>query len=223
MDFWETVRAQVKKKGTKLEAAAEAAGISSNTLSGWSSKGRLPRADEAASLARVLGTTVEFLVSGEDALVSNAHAHSPSGKEVAFGGDTVPVPIYSQKVAAGKGKEILDSAEVVGKLPFLAKMLRGIDPLKACAVEATGDSMTGIGLFGGDQVVFVPGLVDTEGVYVIRVDDKLLVKRIQFKQDENKVLVISENKSYAVMMFPADSERLELVGKVLGWVHAHPY
>ena len=68
MGFWDTVRAAIKAQDTKIEAVALEAGISLNTFNGWMSKGRLPRLDEAYKISQVLGTTVDYLISGEKSL-----------------------------------------------------------------------------------------------------------------------------------------------------------
>jgi phage repressor protein C with HTH and peptisase S24 domain len=60
-------------------------------------------------------------------------------------------------------------------------------------------------------------------VYVIHLDDTLVVKRLFLDQAKKKIHIMSENPKYPEMVFPANSERVAIAGKVLGWVHAHPY
>jgi len=64
MDFWTRFKAAVRDQRTTQEWVAGKAGISFFTLRGWIAKGRLPDAVEAVAIARVLGTTVEYLVEG---------------------------------------------------------------------------------------------------------------------------------------------------------------
>jgi phage repressor protein C with HTH and peptisase S24 domain len=179
-----------------------------------------PGIERAAEIAKVLGVSVDYLLTG---IKTDPHAHAPNGKEIAFSGDVISVPILNQQVAAGRGKDVLENAEEVGQLPFLAKMLRGFDSKRARALQVKGDSMTGVGLFGGDLVVFVPGLLDDEGIYVVQLDDKLLVKRVFHNQADGTIHIMSENPKYPEIVMKANSERLIIAGKVLGWVHAHPY
>lgn len=219
MDFWDAVRARIREQNTKIESVANDAGISTNTLNGWISKGRLPRVDEATRLAKALGTTVEYLITGNGLKEVPSYAPDPIFSDPGV----MAIPILSQKVAAGRGQELLESAEVVGKLPFLKKMLRGDDPNKARALEVKGDSMTGIQMFDGDLIVFVPGSIRGDGIYVLRVNDSLIVKRVEFDEISQKLRIMSENPRYPDRVESADGQTVEVVGKVYGWVHAHPY
>jgi SOS-response transcriptional repressor LexA len=217
MDFWDSVRAEIKAQNTKIEAVAQVAGISLNTFNGWISKGRLPRLDEALKISKALGTTVEYLVTGEKgrvALLSDCEPEDPN---------VCNVPILNQKVAAGPGQQILDSTQVVGTLPFLKRMLRGANPKDARALEVRGDSMTGVEIFDGDLVVFVPGSIRGDGIYVLRVGDELIVKRVEFDTISKKLRIMSENARYPDRVESADGQAVEVVGKVYGWVHSHPY
>lgn len=42
-------------------------GVPRATISGWKSKGRMPNADQLHSIAKSLGTTVEYLLTGQEA------------------------------------------------------------------------------------------------------------------------------------------------------------
>lgn len=118
---------------------------------------------------------------------------------------------------------MIDNVEIVGELPFLTRMLRGAKPTGAKAIEVRGDSMTGINLFDGDIVIFVPGDIRSDGIYVLRVGDELIVKRVEFDPISRKLRIMSENPRYPDRVESADGQSVEVVGKVYGWVHAHPY
>lgn len=64
MDFWARFKVAVKDQRTTQEWVAHEVGVSFSTLRGWIAKSRLPDAAEAVAIARVLGTTVEYLVEG---------------------------------------------------------------------------------------------------------------------------------------------------------------
>ncbi|MDC7218611.1 MAG: helix-turn-helix transcriptional regulator [Spirochaetales bacterium] len=66
MKFWENVKILIKERNTTQEAVAIECGISFATFRGWVSKGILPKVDQAVSIAKVLNTSVEFLISGID-------------------------------------------------------------------------------------------------------------------------------------------------------------
>lgn len=61
-DFWKRYE-QHKKKDFAVSVAS---GINSSTLSTYKSMERYPRANEAVAIARALGVTVEYLVTGKD-------------------------------------------------------------------------------------------------------------------------------------------------------------
>ena len=83
--------------------------------------------------------------------------------------------------------------------------------------------MTGVNLFDGDLVVFVPGIIRGDGIYVLAVGDELIVKRVEFDLVTKKIRIMSENTRYPDRVESADGQTITVVGKVFGWVHAHPY
>lgn len=217
MDMWERIREEVKAQNTTQAWVAEHAGIPFGTFQRWLAHKTMPNADQALAIAKALNTNVEYLVSGEKgriALLSECEPEDPN---------VCNVPILNQKVAAGPGQQLLDSTQVVGTLPFLKRMLRGANPKDARALEVRGDSMTGVEIFDGDLVVFVPGSIRGDGIYVLRVGDELIVKRVEFDPISKKLRIMSENPRYPDRVESADGQAVEVVGKVYGWVHSHPY
>jgi transcriptional regulator with XRE-family HTH domain len=62
--FWERYKMLVKKDFRIVLKTK----IQQSTLSTWKSKNTFPRADEAYEIAKAIGTTVEYLVSGQDTI-----------------------------------------------------------------------------------------------------------------------------------------------------------
>ena len=232
MDFFERVKEEVRKSATTIEYVVGKAGLKRGSYNTLRRENRLPRANEALIIAKELGTTVEYLLTGDKALEETSHLmvgeqsftyRASDGKEISLDGELVLIPIYSQKVAAGMGQAMIDDIEVVGHLPFLTRMLRGTQPDGARALEVRGDSMTGVNIFDGDMVVFVPGSIRGDGIYVLAVGDELIVKRVEFDPVSRKIRIMSENPRYQDRVESADGQTVRVVGKVYGWVHAHPY
>jgi phage repressor protein C with HTH and peptisase S24 domain len=73
------------------------------------------------------------------------------------------------------------------------------------------------------MVVFVPGSIRGDGIYVLAVGDELIVKRVEFDPVSRKIRIMSENPRYQDRIESADGQTVRVVGKVYGWVHAHPY
>ena len=55
-----------ESKGITAYRIAKDCGFSNVTLSDWKNKGNMPKTDKLVKIARYLGTTVEYLVTGED-------------------------------------------------------------------------------------------------------------------------------------------------------------
>jgi SOS-response transcriptional repressor LexA len=64
MDFAARLEMLIKAKNTSQRAIAEYLGIRRPSISDWKNQGTIPGADTAAKLAAYLGTTVEYLVTG---------------------------------------------------------------------------------------------------------------------------------------------------------------
>jgi len=112
--------------------------------------------------------------------------------------------------AAGAGAEGGD--EAIGQLGFAPGWLRaqGLDPAHLSTIAVRGDSMEPT-LAEGDEI-----LVDTRpatlrsGVHVVRVDDQLLVKRLQ---SERPGTLISDNAVYPPL--ERAPEEIEVIGRVV--------
>jgi len=63
--FYERVKSLVKSKKTTIEYVVGEAGLSLASYNAYRRHENLPRADEALKIAQVLGTTVEYLLTGE--------------------------------------------------------------------------------------------------------------------------------------------------------------
>jgi DNA-binding XRE family transcriptional regulator len=66
LKFWDRVKSAIKKKGLTQQTVAEACGLSPGTFKGWMAKGILPTVVDAYFIARFLGVTVEYLVTGTE-------------------------------------------------------------------------------------------------------------------------------------------------------------
>lgn len=64
--FWSNVKPLIKSKKITQQVLADDIGISFNTLQSWITKDRLPDVVSAFKIARALGVSVEYLVTGED-------------------------------------------------------------------------------------------------------------------------------------------------------------
>ena len=51
----------------------------------------------------------------------------------------------------------------------------------------------------------------------------LKVNRLEFRSGEQQIFIHSENSRYTMEVVSMDSENLQILGKVVGWIHCHPY
>jgi len=134
------------------------------------------------------------------------------------------IDFYAQAAGAGPGREVEAYLEAT-RLPVMRRFLQPWRPEQLRALEARGDSMTKIGLFDRDIVLYVPEEKEGDGIYVISIENRMQVKRIEFDILGEALKIISENDRYAPRTLTSheEIERVRIEGKVIGWLHRHPY
>ena len=235
IDFWKRVKKNISYD-LNQSWLCDQLGVATGTMSSWITHDRIPKADIAARIARILGVTVEYLIYGEEEENSLEHApnqdtvsghfHTPGKGEYALKKDDeiVWLPVLGQRVSAGFGQELAHSLEPEMVVPVFEKLVPSYDLKSLRAVEVRGDSMTGINLFDGDIVIYKYGYIQNDGVYVLTVNGEALVKRIEFDPYDKVIKISSENPRYPdVKVIPADNENVHIEGKVVAWFHRHPY
>lgn len=128
-------------------------------------------------------------------------------------GDWVDLPRLPLGASAGPGAVAHDE-RVIGTLRFSHRWLRaqGLDPAKLSAILVSGDSMEPT-LRDGDEI-----LVDRtsrslrDGIHVVRVEDVLMVKRLDTGLP-GKIALVSDNPAYRTMELVADE--LKVIGRVV--------
>ena len=66
LDFYVRVKSLAKTRKTTIEYVAGEAGLTLASYNAYRRHENLPRADEALKIAQALGTTVEYLVTGNE-------------------------------------------------------------------------------------------------------------------------------------------------------------
>lgn len=118
----------------------------------------------------------------------------------ARGGDLVLVPLLDVRASAGHGASGEDERPVA-RLGFHPSWLREITagrPAGLSMIRVAGDSMSPT-LADGDEI-----LVDRDdaadrlrdGIYVLRVDDGLVVKRLAINPAARTITIVSDNPAY---------------------------
>jgi phage repressor protein C with HTH and peptisase S24 domain len=230
-DFSERFRQMRESLGLTQERLAEKLEVSDQLISAYENDRSNVSFKNLLRLADEFKISIDWLLYGDGSQFRTSKSEEITHRDVrglVVPTDKMPefalVPIHSQRVSAGAGQESLDD-EIIGWLPVPVRMFRGESYQNARACVVRGDSMTGIMMMDGDYVIFNVGVVQGNGVYVLRVGDELLVKRIDFDHFKKRLIITSENPRYPerVELVEDDMDNVMIVGKVFGWTHVHPY
>jgi hypothetical protein len=129
----------------------------------------------------------------------------------------VSVPRLSVRASAGPGAVTGDELRV-GEIGFDARYMRRLaaDPSALSAIRVTGDSMMPT-LADGDDIMVDRGDGAArlrDGIYVLRIDDVLNVKRLAVNPASGAVTVQSDNPAYPTWP-DCDLSRIDVVGRVV--------
>lgn len=195
------------QSGVSLSQLSMLIGRNTSYLQQFVRKGSPRKLEETdrRALARFLGVNESELGAPEE--------NSSISQEKPTRGEWVDVPRLALGASAGPGAMAAEE-QPIGAFRFSARWLRaqGFDPAMLSAIVVTGDSMEPT-LRDGDEI-----LVDRsvrplrDGIHVVRVDDVLLVKRIDTGRP-GVVALISDNPSYRPLELPPMD--VQVVGRVV--------
>ncbi|MBC8286004.1 MAG: helix-turn-helix transcriptional regulator [Nitrospinae bacterium] len=196
---------------------AEKMNISLPTMNHYETGKRIPGSDFLARLAKVVDCNPGWLLSGEGDMQTNECYTSSHPPPEGF----VLVPRYNIEASAGGGS-VIHSEQVVDHLAFKTDWVHkelGTDPKNLLLIHSIGDSMEPT-IRSGDLL-----LVDRnksrmkgDGIYLINLDDGLMVKRIEWLLD-GSVVIRGDNTvvSREQVVSSTDLEKLHILGRVV-WV-----
>jgi phage repressor protein C with HTH and peptisase S24 domain len=125
----------------------------------------------------------------------------------------VDVPRLALGASAGPGVQA-EGEEAIGAFRFSSRWLRdqGLAPAALSAIAVTGDSMEPT-LRDGDEILVDRGQrTIRDGIHVVRLDDMLLVKRLETGLP-GRVALLSDNQAYRPI--EVDPDDLEVIGRVV--------
>jgi len=188
---------------------ARATGIPRRTLETYLSGTAEPKASRLAEIAQVAGVSGHWLLTGEGPAQLN-------GGEPVSNFQLVQRPALSQvDPSSGEGKVTSN-----GGLGFRRDWIvrQGWKEKHLRLLEAHGDSM--VPTIHDGSLLLVDVSVETlqeEGVFLLNVDDVLLLRRVQFDM-EGGVLAVNDNTAYRDQYLrQPDKDALHVYGKVV-WV-----
>ena len=133
-------------------------------------------------------------------------------------GELIEIPVLDVRASAGHGAmtEVEARHARFGFDEKLLKQLTASRPASLSVIRVEGDSMEPT-LSGGDEVMV--DLSDTgqrlrDGIYVIRSDDALVVKRVALGPQGRQISIVSDNQAYP--SWPdVDRRSIHIIGRVL--------
>lgn len=174
------------------------------TIAGFSriwNEGGLPKSETLKKIKQLKGCSIDWLLTGEgspfpDSEAPKATATDTLGNPVDID-EFVFVPRYDIQAAAGHGQLVGDEqpmfAMAFRRYWIESYVTRDIKNLSVISVK--GDSMEGV-LNDGDTILINHGqTTPRDGLYVLRLNENLLVKRLQLIPG-GIVNVISANEAY---------------------------
>jgi len=161
--------------------------------------------DACVKAVKEFNVSLDFLVYGEE--------------KTTLPSDHLEIPFYEVSAAAGSGDLVL-SEEMKSLVSFDANFLRNelhVDPKQTFLMLVRGDSM--MPTLNNNAVMMVNREIDdfNDGIYVIRMDGSLIVKRLQVIPN-GVIKVISDNKdyqTYEINKKDFESGDYELIGSVV--------
>jgi phage repressor protein C with HTH and peptisase S24 domain len=204
---------------------AELCGIPDTSLRNYLSGKSMPGGENLSRIAAATGVSVDWILTGEGLKYrsGNLTFAQPDKKrdEVELVTDIVMVPFYEIEASAGDGCYVDESTAPLF-FPLSKSWLEdyiGVSLKDLSLITVTGDSMEPT-LSDGDLVI-----VDTsaryldqivEGIYVLRIDGYLRVKRLERRKQKMRVMSDNPNYSpetYDLITFP---DEFVVLGRVRG-------
>lgn len=206
---------------------ARRVGVSNTTLQRWRNGEVDLSTSNLVRLADEAGASVEWLATGRGKWKSTEMAGEPPpahhldtlGNPVDIS-EFVFIPRYNVKAAAGHGSTLGDDKPPLAmafRRYWIDNFLR-VSPRDLAVIAVKGDSMEGV---LNDRDVILVNQADNRpvgGVYVLRMDGELFVKRLQ-RLPEGRLEVSSANEAYRPFTIDMASppSDFEIIGRVV-WV-----
>jgi transcriptional regulator with XRE-family HTH domain len=208
-----------RRRGLSQQALADRAGLSRNFVAQVERGESVPTVATLARLAAALATTVAELV-GEDL---------PTGEP----GDTVPVPLVADRIAAGPPMFLADHVERYEKIPYSLLRNLGVDPRQPVLVRLGLDQDSMADTIPAGSTVLLDRTpvreVVANGVYAVREDTSgepgCTIKRLVLDTGSRVLILLSDNPAYlprAIRLRAGQPLSDVVIGRVVWWTPPAP-
>ncbi len=214
MDARTNLERLIQERGEEFSALSKLIGRNAAYVQQFIRRGVPKKLDEEdrRTLARYFGV---------DEVVLGAPVDAPSRAVTAAtrARDMVFVPKLAIGASAGAGALVGDEvaeARVGFETGWLRKL--GSNPASLSIIQVSGDSMVPTLADGDDILVDRSDAADRlrDGIYVLRIDDALMVKRVALNPVSRTLTIKSDNQSYPEWS-DCDPARVNIIGRVV-WV-----
>ncbi|TGA68011.1 LexA family transcriptional regulator [Aliivibrio fischeri] len=165
-------------EGESIRAFSKKTGLSYGALQSYLTGKSMPSLDNLGLIADSTNVSMEWLASGD---VANSKL--------------IKVPHYDLVASAGCGA-LVEYENPIAEFSFSRKWLQiqGLLNKTLSVIQVAGDSMEP-NLYDGDLILIRHEEI-RDGICVIRIDNDILVKRVQYDYAEQAYLISSDNKQY---------------------------
>lgn len=171
--------------------------------------------EDMGKIIQHFSISMDYFGSPED--FPNPGQEAPSFFDSDFDDDYVKVNVYDIEAAAGAGS-IVENNDVANKLAFKKSWVRSSSNATSddlAVIMVSGDSMTPT-LYDGDHILvdLTQKSIRNDGIYVLRNDDMILVKRISLNP-VTKLCTIKSDNSFYESWEGLKSDELDILGRVI--------
>lgn len=149
----------------------------------------------------------------DESVLGGRRRQSPEGNEA-----LIPIPRFDVRASAGAGSFTEGAAPVahLGFGPQFLKQLCCAAPADLSIIQVRGDSMFPT-LADGDDIMVDRSITTgrlTDGIYVLRRDDTLMVKRIAVHPGSRRLTISSDNRAYPTWA-DCEPDSVDVLGRVV--------
>lgn len=211
-----------------IRAFADKCGLSEGVLRSYLRGDTYPTLDRLLAISMAAGIQMTDLVGGADPVAYPQQdkdlnpaqmwekAHRPHGENGRS--DYIYLPLLDVRASAGGGS-LVGAEHILDVLAFKREWIcQGLhaSPDNLYLITVEGDSMEPT-LHRGDVIMVDKSISIRDGIFVIRRDEELLVKRIQ-RSIGGGITLVSDNRAYREECLTPDQLKdsdVEIVGKVV--------
>lgn len=198
----ERLKEERLRLGLNQQKMGEIGGVKVFAQSNYENEKRIPGGDYFAAVAKV-GVDILYILTGLRASQPDTPNH------------LAPIRMYDIEASAGHGALVLDESQ---SHPFSVEqdllLTQGIEPKNCAIISVRGDSMQPT-LENGDLVIVDRSKTKPDGMFLVRLHDTLLVKRVQ-REGGGAYVLGSDNGHYReILIPPTEANSLTIIGKCM--------